>query len=59
MFLESVDLGGRDATRIWGGERRKRHQFGGSTAISLGLLSMIVALTASLSEGSTGFLKSI
>lgn len=39
--------------------RRKRHQFGGSTAISLGLLSMIVALTASLSEGSTGFPKSI
>lgn len=56
MFLENVVVGLQE---FGGGERRKRHQFGGSTAISPGLLSMTVALIASLSEGSTSFLKGI
>lgn len=40
-----------------GGEGGKRHQFGGSTALSLGALSAKAAVPASLSEGSAGFLN--
>lgn len=42
-----------------GGEGGKRYQFGGSTALSLGPLSVMVALIASVSEGSADFLNGI
>lgn len=41
------------------GKRGKRHPFGGSTALSLGSLPVIVPLIASLGEGPAGFLNGI
>ena len=38
-----------------GGSEGKGYRFGNSTALSVGSRSVIVALTASLSEGSVGF----
>lgn len=42
-----------------GGERGKGRQFGGPTALSLGSLSVMMAGSAALSEGSAGSLKGI
>lgn len=54
-FLKMQTVTGRDTAEIWGGEKGKRHQTGGSTALSLGSLSGNMASIASLSGGSAGF----